>query len=407
MQGLARRLWTAGLVAMIAGCATPAAPPSCWTNIDASAVQSPRQLAFTPLADSALAQSLDAGGVSAEVTLPLYGPTAAVRVSATTSTGAKACVQIDRAVDEIGNAWVTPPASGLDYGESCQSCPQRVSIGVGSALFVLPSGEPLPQTTTRLRLRIGQRDCTTLLPTGPGGLSTLQVEMPVGLAAPASSTAQGELRLQIAITPGSVFYDQGEAYPLELAAAVEAASRLLSPAGLAVRVVRVRRVSGEDPLLVERGDHAALDRTMAALFDCEPSATARDDRLIPVVLGGCLKVRDPLLSQTAEVDGLVSHIPGGFTNLGVASGVFLKGRSCFAGSAPLVFEPQALGKILAHELGHYLGLYHSVESDGTQDTLADTSEDNLMNFRPFLAKSPQLSVGQSRVMRRHPAIFWN
>jgi hypothetical protein len=58
---------------------------------------------------------------------------------------------------------------------------------------------------------------------------------------------------------------------------------------------------------------------------------------------------------------------------------------------------------MAHELGHYLGLYHVQESDGRQDTLSDTSPEhsNLMQAMP----SPDaitLSQAQVRVARRHP-----
>lgn len=405
-QGIALRRVFAGIVAWCMGCGTPTAATSCFTNLEESATTNPRQLSWTTISDPMLAQSLDGGGVSAAVALPIAASMAVVRISAATSAGAKACVQVDQAFDDKGTTWVSAPASGLDYGDYCQSCPQRVSVGVGSALFVLPSGEPTSVSASQLTLRVGQRDCTTMLPAGSGGLSMLRLQTPIGLAAPATTTSQGEVRLQVAITPGSVFYDNSEVYPAELAAAVKMASALLAPAGLSLRVVRVRRMRGEDPLVVERGDHAALDRAMDTLFECEPNPEARDDRWVPVLLTGCLKARDPLLGQSSEVDGLVSHIPGGFTTSGVAHGVFLKGRSCFGGSAPLAWESAALGKLLAHELGHYLGLYHSVESDGTQDTLTDTGADNLMNYRPFLSGSTQLSAGQSRVMRRHPAVFW-
>jgi hypothetical protein len=57
-------------------------------------------------------------------------------------------------------------------------------------------------------------------------------------------------------------------------------------------------------------------------------------------------------------------------------------------------------------LGHYLGLYHSVEEDGTTDLLDDTGADNLMSYRPSTTGSPVLSASQFRIMRRHPAVRW-
>ena len=57
----------------------------------------------------------------------------------------------------------------------------------------------------------------------------------------------------------------------------------------------------------------------------------------------------------------------------------------------------------AHELGHYLGLYHAVEADGLGDALDDTGPDNIMHFNPGLATAVGFSPAQGRVMRMHPA----
>lgn len=61
-------------------------------------------------------------------------------------------------------------------------------------------------------------------------------------------------------------------------------------------------------------------------------------------------------------------------------------------------------RVLAHEIGHYLGLYHTVELDGLADTLDDTTADNTMNPRPTLATAAGFTPSQGRVMRMHPAV---
>lgn len=316
-----------------------------------------------------------------------------------------ACFQVTDVKDASGNAWVTPPSLGSDYGNFCQSCPQRVSVGAKSALYLLPSSEPVPNVTSSLTMRVSLRDCTTFLPTADASVSLAvegRTDVPV---LPQTDTQEGRIPLQIIITAGSVFHDQTDVLPASLAAAIDVANGLLSAGHLAVEAVRVRRIQGEDPLVVQRGEHSALDRVGKESFTCSSGSVSMEDA-VPVVLTGCLQVRDPLLSQTTEVDGYTPHIPDGFTGSTKMHGVFLKGRSCSAAAPPVDLGPQVLGKLLAHELGHYLGLYHSIESDGTTDLIADSGADNLMHFRPLQSVSPTFSPGQFRMMRRHPAIRW-
>ena len=68
---------------------------------------------------------------------------------------------------------------------------------------------------------------------------------------------------------------------------------------------------------------------------------------------------------------------------------------------------ELLGLTLAHELGHYLGLYHTVEQDGTTfDPIEDTSEDGSGNFMYWAYTGESaISVGQKFVMLRHPSVW--
>ncbi|MCA9566216.1 MAG: hypothetical protein KC656_00160 [Myxococcales bacterium] len=71
--------------------------------------------------------------------------------------------------------------------------------------------------------------------------------------------------------------------------------------------------------------------------------------------------------------------------------------------------PDIWAKVLAHEAGHYLGLFHTSEQvPGRHDPLADTPEgpsDNLMYW--YAAEAPDgflLTPEQGRVIRRHPLV---
>ena len=76
----------------------------------------------------------------------------------------------------------------------------------------------------------------------------------------------------------------------------------------------------------------------------------------------------------------ISDGPGGAVILGLAGGppgaATVDGTSksgVIVSAADLANNPATVGKIMAHEGGHFLGLYHTTESNGSQnDTLDDT-----------------------------------
>ena len=71
-------------------------------------------------------------------------------------------------------------------------------------------------------------------------------------------------------------------------------------------------------------------------------------------------------------------------------------------------EGERMGRVMAHEAGHFLGLFHTVERvSGVVDSLSDTPEsaaesrDNLMFFA---AENEVLSEQQKEVLRSHPLV---
>jgi len=77
-----------------------------------------------------------------------------------------------------------------------------------------------------------------------------------------------------------------------------------------------------------------------------------------------------------------------------------------------------LGYVAAHEIGHFLGLYHTVEQDGSHDIIDDTANcpasgtnstcatvgnSYLMHWQ-VLGVDPAVTAGQGRVLQAHPLV---
>ena len=95
--------------------------------------------------------------------------------------------------------------------------------------------------------------------------------------------------------------------------------------------------------------------------------------------------------------GISGGIPGpprpGTPRSGVAVSVELAGN-----------DSDVLAHVMAHEGGHFLGLFHTVEFFGAEDPLPDTptggeSQTNLMH--PSVGGETGLTEQQSQVMNRH------
>ncbi len=321
-------------------------------------------------------------GESGSVTIPAQKPCAALALRATTAPGV--CFQLSSAVDGEGRAVV----DGRSAAAFCRDCALRSSVVVEAGVFVLPVEAGRFEPEAGLSLRFARVDCLTLTPlTSPEDRPTLRVEAQPIETVPEQATI--ELRFHIA--ESSILFGDWQRQQ-ELLADL---GQELASGGLVPRLVETHELAAMPTnIRFHAGDHAALAALIAEAPPGEESA-------IDVVFGGCLLHADPIFGPPGAVNGFTPRIPGG---AGPADGVFMPGLDCFAGaSGPIDLPVRAQARLLAHELGHYLGLYHAVEVDGLTDQLGDTGPDNIMHPNPELATSVGFSPSQGRVMRMHPA----
>ncbi|HKU38891.1 MAG TPA: hypothetical protein VJR89_12110 [Polyangiales bacterium] len=179
-------------------------------------------------------------------------------------------------------------------------------------------------------------------------------------------------RLDLNLYYAGVFEDAGDDIPEVLQAALEEVDRIFEPADVFIGELRQIHVTGE---LLERGSElpdAEVSRGFARLkrqYGVYPQLP----ELFELSAGAGNVALDVFFVSSierqgeAELGGIAGGTPLPFGMHGTgASGIAIAADALQA-------TPLQLGRALAHELGHALGLFHTTERDGTTfDPFDDT-----------------------------------
>ncbi|MBI2377494.1 MAG: hypothetical protein HYV07_26065 [Deltaproteobacteria bacterium] len=351
------------------------------------AKQVTKQVEYLPL--GLLAVGNDGWSEWGFVEVPQHARYVAIRVTPDVADPTKQpCLRLEPVVTGTGRTLVETSTAQTGDRPTCDACSERVYSSQTYGLFVFPTGwEALPGPDS-LRLRARFRDCLLQIPVSRARIPALAQELILEWAwEPALPEAQrGTLHVRLALAADVPLDDLPEVSRAQI-------RMIFDSAGIDVDFDVVTRLSVGGEL-----DAAGpMQNSWFADAMTRLSAGPRDVRFAPVVLASCLS---SAVGPTPL--GFTSRIPGGISPTNGSSAVYV--AAACGGQQSL--GDLDLGTVVAHELGHYLGLYHSDEAEGAR--LAEPGAE-IMRARPVGLPSDFLrfSAGQILAARRHPDLVFS
>ena len=314
------------------------------------------------------------------------------------------CYRLEPAALASGEQLVAGPEA-QDNGAVCSDCVQFVSMGQDAGVFVFSTTpDPLSEGDT-LTFNVSLRDCALGVKASRARFPQMpsHVEVEVAWEAAPSSPEAATLGVRIVYTENSGFQSPLNEDPLFAVLWAEMQARF-DAEGIELSLEAELALDATFDHIEYGPGNASTLRDLQATFLSRLSRGSDDVRFIPIALVNCLAFENTLLRETSRPSGQTTRIPGLLSVKTSPSLVLLATGRCFGDDDVVLEDPAHFGRILAHEVGHYLGLYHTDVPAGAQ--LYTGPSERLMTSGQGAseADSAWFSDDQSRVMRRHPAV---
>lgn len=281
-------------------------------------------------------------------------------------------------------------ADGPNPPRLCVPCPNRIGTSAAEASFLVPGTPGLVVKPGPWTLKLQAYSVDPISHAAKPQPGTLQLRVDLVRRSP-QLPRHGRVDLNLCLTGGHGITAEIALQHTRIQQAISEVRATYAPAGIEIGEVRAFDVEPASLTVIHDaaadGDLTALMLTGAGL-PMGINVFLVDDIIVAGELGGAAAVR-----------GLTGSIPGPPLEVGGPRAGFVVSLRLQTG------EPDLLGRVMAHELGHFLGLFHTTEQSGLHDTLPDTAHgdaNNLMFWAQSESGEAELTPQQADVLFANP-----